>query len=106
MPAITTSTRPGDWRRRSSTAGFVRDKAGFVRDRADGASTATSNADETTPSARRPETARIVDGFITRKVCQPQRSARMVSIAIAINQTYDDVDMEPSLERGTMGTKS
>ena len=87
-------------------ADVVRDRAGFVRDRADGASTATSNADETTPSARRPETARVVDAFITRKVCQPKRYARMVSIDITLHQPHDGDNWGPSAGGSTSDAMS
>ena len=87
-PAITTSTRPGERRRRSSTADVE-------RERADGANMATSKVAEATPNARRPDKAHVVEGLITEKVCQPRRSARMVSMAISIHQPHEGDDIEP-----------
>ena len=63
---------------------------------ANGAHTTPSSAVAATPSARRPDKTRVVGGLITGKDCQPKRCARMVSMAIAMHQPHEGVDVEPS----------
>ena len=80
--------------------------ADVVRDRADGANTTPSSAAEATPSAKREDKTRDVDGLITGNVCQTTRPAGMLSIAIAMHQPLEGVDIELSGGTFDIETKS